>query len=1046
MQLDNFSQLVGSGINIFGSRERIRTQLIDFAKEYLQLQTVDFYKTSALSYIIDTLSVLTANQLFYDSMIYREFFMVDAQMQESVYNLAAWIGYEVPTATPSKVDVMFTLPLSFTGDDSNFNIPNNFTAYAGTTPFLINSTYSNTSITASNLSPAAAIKINAVSTATTIASMPAATGQVINNSSVIITDNSGFQRPVYLYKDSKGAGFASFSLPFTQQQRQIIQFAIPSSIQAYQFYSHPITYNGMVSNIRVWVAEPKYGQKIKLDSMNQSTFDPSTPVPTYGSGISLPVSWVEWTQSKSGVYTMQSSDASYVFTGGQNTGDIYFGNGIVGKQPAANSIITVELYVTLGEDGNVIPNTINTGSKITYSITPIYDNNGNIINATAANKIKNINYTITNNAQSSGGINIPSLPEVKRQAIINLRSKSRLVSSDDYNDINTIVKDQFPAVEASPILKRSDIKVNEQMVFLRLQYHDENSLPQVVPTRNAIFSIYDPEFIDGKYTILRNSKILIDNEYYQTIYNATINQDTMTASYDYVVQNVSGSPVTMYEEEVPSWYQQYIYVPANTIDFSVILPTEGLGTSSSSSIPQANYPLTIKLNVNHQPSNLPVDYQASELRARLKTKWGNNQEYEEVSSYFTIDAAITPPNNKKYQYFEFEIPSYLTIPTESQRFEFYIDAKVFLRDQYGNFINESGDVIGSINDTGVGVEGWVNLYKYYADVLIRKDLSSAMMSSVTDTNTWDNILHTSTRYDIYDTPTILSSYMDAILARADNSQYPNFEVTVLQNSLSSLNISSLRMLTDFINVKYPDTYGTLNNLKYNPVDFIVKSRFHTPFKWEDPAGITFDTTTDYDFQISSSSSGSISSDLYIVNGDVPGYESMQASSYINSVAQLYSGIGVDNSNIWYLTKPVRGTYAKIMDELDSVGDPKVVVFTGSDWIDVQSFSIPLNIKLSVVQDSAITLSQNTIKQNIKDALIQGFSPYMGTQKELDRSQILQVVRSVAGVKYCEIISPEINIQFKYDISKDLTQTQLRNYVPQYVGFNEDSIDINITTS
>ena len=95
------NQIVNQGVNIYGSREKIRNQLIQFARQYLNLGDADIQKTSYLAYLIDMLSILSANQLFYDSTIYKEFFMVDAQFTESVYNLARWIGYNVPKAVPA---------------------------------------------------------------------------------------------------------------------------------------------------------------------------------------------------------------------------------------------------------------------------------------------------------------------------------------------------------------------------------------------------------------------------------------------------------------------------------------------------------------------------------------------------------------------------------------------------------------------------------------------------------------------------------------------------------------------------------------------------------------------------------------------------------------------------------------------------------------------------------------------------------------------------------------------------------------------------------
>jgi hypothetical protein len=247
------------------------------------------------------------------------------------------------------------------------------------------------------------------------------------------------------------------------------------------------------------------------------------------------------------------------------------------------------------------------------------------------------------------------------------------------------------------------------------------------------------------------------------------------------------------------------------------------------------------------------------------------------------------------------------------------------------------------------------------------------------------------------------------------------------------------MLTDFINIKFPDTYGQLNNLKYNPVDYTVKSRFHTPFRWENPDGIFPNS------QLTSSSSGS-SDDLefYIVNGEVPGYSQFELASYIDNIAQLYKGVtGVNGGDVWYLTKPRRGMYVKVLDEFDNAGDYKIIVYNGDKWIDVQNFTIPLNVKLTVEMDPSINISQSTLKQNIKDAIIKHFSPYMGTQKELDRSEINKLVREISGVVYCEVIEPAIDIRFKYDIRINLTQQQLLDYTPQYVGMVEDLIQIEI---
>jgi len=57
-------------IQIFSDRDKIRLQLIEYMKEYLELDDVDLSKTSYLSYLINILSVLTANLMYYNTSVY----------------------------------------------------------------------------------------------------------------------------------------------------------------------------------------------------------------------------------------------------------------------------------------------------------------------------------------------------------------------------------------------------------------------------------------------------------------------------------------------------------------------------------------------------------------------------------------------------------------------------------------------------------------------------------------------------------------------------------------------------------------------------------------------------------------------------------------------------------------------------------------------------------------------------------------------------------------------------------------------------------------
>lgn len=1021
MEIDNLNRLVGSGISIYSSRERIRRQLVDFAQSYLELETVDFYKTSVLSYLIDTISILTANHLFYDSMIYREFFFVDAQLKDSVYNLAKWIGYEIPKAVASTVDIMFTIPLTFSSPDVFFTVPNNFMAYAEDIPFRVDSRSINV--------PSARFNYNK-----TKFEDVKAKGIIINNSALSIRDSDGFYRPIFVNENENGLLFASFTLPFTQHERIIEQFHIPETIQPYQFFSKKIKFNGMVSGVRVWVIEPGIGEKIPLDITNPDDFDQYEMKQSYISGRDGNMyRWVEWTESNNGIYTLSSNSQQFIFVGGINQCEIFFGNGVVGRQPIRNSAVTVELFITKGEEGHIIPNSITKSDELKYSILARQDEDG-MTPSTVTSRQHSINFQITNPIHSQGGVNTPTLPEIKRNAIVNLRSKGKLVSDSDYDDINTIMGPSFPTVQAYPILKRSDIKINEITAFILLQYYDEEYLPQIVPTRNSKLYFDNPPFNSkGEYTIMRTSSVIIDNEKYETLFNITMNKNNRHAKYDYVLQNVKGSPSILYNEDVPSFYQQYAYIPVNGIDFDIDINYDNQEPTSLIYDSTHSYPLNIRVNVNHIPQDENSDYYIKDFRCKLVTKWGTQKVYEPVSWY------PENPNFKEgegYQWFDFQIDNYLEVPSEIQRYEFIIEILALRRNSDGDFIDESGILINEsiVNDNQEQFEAWQPLIRYYCDTLVRKDLSDVMNSQIT--RELINESNNSYRYCVHNVPVILSRYLDdgdggGIYNRTDNSTFPNFESSVVQPLISNLNLHERRMITDFVNIKFPDTYGPFTNLKYNPTEHIIESRYRTPFNWESPDDVIWNTHIYPDPTIIQNPSNvSYSNGMkFIVNGKVPNYESAgkPLSGYLNYIAEYYEGAG------WYLIKPAKGTYAKVRDELDNDGEHHVIIFDGDKWISAtKDFKIPLLIDLKIEIDKSSTVSGDELKNRIRSELIDHFSPYMGIHKELDRSEINAVVRKIPGVVYCEVKKPEVDIRFKYDI-RDLTQKQLIDYTPQYTG-------------
>lgn len=1080
------NQIVNQGVNIYGSREKIRSQLIQFAKQYLDLGNADIQKTSYLAYLIDMLSILSANQLFYDSTIYKEFFMVDAQLTESVYNLARWIGYSVPKATAATVNIMFVIPLNFTVSQVSFSFSKYFKCKAGDIPFTIEGADS-TDTTAANVS------MNLLNLKNIYGTSTSTSGTIINNSVLTVRDYNGFYRPVYLSADKKSC---SFTLPFVQEEVIIQSFSIPDTLAMNQFYNISVEYSGQVSAISVWICSPTYGQTLdtsgtSLDGiLDADSWDSSE---TIIDSAGQKCSFVEWTESTNGIYTMSARAEEYTWVGSYNKGQIFFGNGIVGKQPTPGSIVVVKLHVTQGSSGNVIANTITTGDPLYIELS--------------TGKTSNMNYSCTNYEPSSGGEDILSIAEIKKNAITNLSSKQRLVSDQDYNDIQTIVGNSVPLSDCLPILKRSDIKINEIMAFTILNY-TVSDVNEIVPTRNATIDLVNPTWSDdGTYVIPRNYQVTLgpsDNKMiFYTIFNMTVEKATRMAYYDYILQKADGVNTQMYVQKVNKWNQQ-TYMTSTGSSYSINLDDSSTLTST--------YPLAIQFDVNHIATKIYMPTTAGEtadndgiydfagtgydwdaemyllyfqivnFRCKMTTKWGTFTVYDSRSE--DVDDSDRGIENlqdgtevkyitKTYKSFAFQISDYTEVPDGTQRFEYNIQCyapEINTTNNYirGYVLNDAGEVTGSpvdlidpngnVNEmykrkrTKVNMV-WQDLATYYCDIIVRRDMSECMQSSVTvdkyvngiNAGVGENVWH------IHNVPTIYSEYYDAIKESSDDTGSSNFEVVVMQKLIDSLKFDDMKMLTDFINIKFADTYGILTNLRYNTPSYYVESRYtHTPW-WANAQGSTAEFPEDAIENEEYIEPTSVEDDIYyIVNGKIDGNDD-PLNEYIGYIARrdvTYESGGTPVYS-YQLIEPEVGMFVKVRDELDSEGNMQTCIWNGRIWKTVDEYTIPLELKLKVEVDESVTGKSDTaIKESVISTLSSYFESKMGLQQNLDRSEIIRVCRSVEGVSYAELVSPEFDIRFDYEVS-DLEQEDLLKFTPQYVGFrgisstNTDYSDVTI---
>lgn len=445
------TQPLSSQIN--ASRDATRATISDYVQEYLELQGVDLTKSSFLSYVIDIVSTLTGNLMFYQMSTYREFFLTQAQLPESILNLAAFLGYSPQEASYATANAFVTIPLTFTDALVQFTIADGFIFYANEIQFITD--YS-TDIT------------------------------IINNSTITIKATKGTNE--YTLPYTQDADNFYFVLPVKQYKNVEQEFQISTSIQPYQFVTIDVPIDGKVADIDIEIKPPS-----------------SSAYETYFEFSSL--------------YLMDTTDKGYILRRTANGIKLYFGNGLMGVQPAPGSTLKVTAKVTLGSEGNIIAGSLNKGQRI--------------YNVTLAGITQIVNYTVTNTTAATGGEDEESYDDTRRNAINYITALNRLVSEGDYLNCD-VVMPSSPLVKTKAVLKRSDVKVNDIQLYTALFYGtdpDDSTKELLVPTRDIYYD-FSPLTTD----VPRETILSFQGTDYYTLFDMEIDVTDSAAYYTYIAR------------------------------------------------------------------------------------------------------------------------------------------------------------------------------------------------------------------------------------------------------------------------------------------------------------------------------------------------------------------------------------------------------------------------------------------------------------------------------------------------------------------------------
>jgi len=445
---------------VWASRDQIRNQIIGLYKSYMELENVDLTKSSWNSFIIEILSTITTNVMFYQISTYKEFFLTKAQLPESILNLAAFLGYNGSLASAATVDAFMVIPFGFEDTNTEFTIPEGF-KFKGEGDIYFSTDYITTIRVTSN----AAVRI------------------------IRQQDNSTFDVPVVI---NTATNEFSFALPVRQFETLIQEFVISEDLQTYQFSTLEVPLPGQIATLDVDIKPP------------------------------TSAGYEQWTQVSS-LFLMDEHTKGYVARASDTGITITFGNGLIGVQPDPGSTVQITTELTDGDDGNIITGKLNTGERI--------------YNTTVAGVTEIVQYEVSNLQPATGGSDEESLEEVRRNSIINLTALERLVSEEDYQSANIIIDNSPLGQNSLPVLKRSDLTVNEITIFTTLLY-----LGEIVPTRNIKYTYPAATFVP------RNTVINQDGVDYYTMYDMYIDVINSVATYVYILYEVEQVPtlVTSY--------------------------------------------------------------------------------------------------------------------------------------------------------------------------------------------------------------------------------------------------------------------------------------------------------------------------------------------------------------------------------------------------------------------------------------------------------------------------------------------------------------------
>jgi hypothetical protein len=253
------------------------------------------------------------------------------------------------------------------------------------------------------------------------------------------------------------------------------------------------------------------------------------------------------------LFDINPSSQVFFVQGAENDSyEIVFGDGVSGRKPKNNSVITIEYRVSNGE----LPNGCNA-----FTPDTTIDDETDI--------------TIVTNQSASGGAISENIESIKYNAPRHFNTQERAITTEDYE---TLLKINFPEVNAVTAYGGEDLDPPQfGKVFVAVDLNEVDSLPQVkidqfynfLKPRSPV-SI-DPVFVNPEYTYIQVKSVINYNVNVTRLSIEDIKTITKSAIIGYAQQNLNNfNRIFRYSKMLQAIDSSQASIISNETDINVI--------------------------------------------------------------------------------------------------------------------------------------------------------------------------------------------------------------------------------------------------------------------------------------------------------------------------------------------------------------------------------------------------------------------------------------------------------------------------------------------